>query len=75
MAYENDPNLDNIQKRVGRIEHQLRWLIGIAKELMIAKQIFQYKENRKLLRKLKKVSQAKKVFGRLMEQLEKSYGR
>ena len=70
MARESaNLDVDNIRKRIGRIEHQMRYLSGLANELLLAKKMLGNKENRKMIRKLKKVSQAKKVFARIMIKL------
>jgi len=64
-----DINLDTMLKRVGRIEHQMRWLTGIAKELQFAKVMLSNKQNRKLLKRLKKTNAAK-LIPKLLKQLE-----
>ena len=69
MKPSEDPNLDTMLKRLGRIEHQLRWLMGMARELLLAKEILRSKENRKLLKRLKKAN-VSKVLPKLLKQLE-----
>jgi len=66
-----DRNLDTIYKRVARIEIQIRWMVSMSNELLLAKKLLQNKDNRKLLKRLKKVKDARKAFPKLMANITK----
>ena len=65
-----DPNLDTVLKRIARIEHQLRHFTKIADELILAKKMLQNKENRRLLKRMKKVKDVKKAFPKILAMLK-----